>query len=316
VAISDSWSGFDSSIDGVVGSYTFYHPADELLQSIGAAGISVEFAMGDYGDNASQLGGLYTTTGWPGSSPYATGVGGVSVVLNGNGQVAWQSSWGTELTEIADKVSLGSPPIDVGQPGPNYEGFIYGGTGGYSDVYPMPFWQQGAVPGNRRGTPDISWIADPYTGVEIIYSVDAKNDLGISVIGGTSLACPTFTALWGLATQSAHHLLGQAAPRLYRLPPWAITDVVNPSSPNNVTGTIIDASGTDPMRASELGAPLNNQPNFVTALYNSPFSTRWFVITFGVDSTLATGPGWDVATGLGTPNGAAFVEAVASDGGW
>ena len=68
------------------------------------------------------------------------------------------------------------------------------------------------------------------------------------------------------------------------------------------------------MRASELASPLSNQPNFVSALYNSPYSTRWFVITFGVDSTLTTGPGWDVATGLGTPNGEAFVEAVA--GGW
>jgi hypothetical protein len=125
-----------------------------------------------------------------------------------------------------------------------------------------------------------------------------------------------FTALWGIATQRAHHLLGQAAPRLYRLSPrsGAITDVVNQSSPNNVTGTIIDSNGTDPMRASELAAPLNNQPNFITALYNSPHSTRWFVITFGVDSTLQTGPGWDQATGLGTPNGWNFVQALAGGG--
>jgi subtilase family serine protease len=316
VAISNSWSGFDTSYYGAGAEYEFYHPADTLLQTIGAAGISVDFSTGDYGDNAKELGGLYTSTGWPASSPFATGVGGVSVVLDSNKHIAWQTSWGTELTEIADTVALGSPPIDVAEPGPYNEGFDAGGTGGFSDIYPKPFWQLG-VPGNRRGTPDISWVADPYTGVEIIFTANASGGLGIEVYGGTSVACPMFTALWGIATQGAHHLLGQAAPRLYRLPPWsgAITDIVNFSSPNNVTGTIVDSGGTNPMRASELAAPLNNQPNFVSALYNSPFSTRWFVLTFGVDSTLQTGPGWDPATGLGSPNGWAFVQAVDGDAG-
>lgn len=308
VAISNSWDGFDI---GVAGDSEFYNAADSLLKAVGAAGIGVDFSTGDFGDNASQLGGLYNSTGWPASSPFATGVGGVSVALDSHKHIAWQTSWGSQLTEIADTVAQGSPPLDV----PNNEGFDAGGTGGFSDTYPKPFWQLG-VPGNRRGTPDISWIADPFTGVEIIFSVDPSNDLGIEVIGGTSVACPMFTALWGIATQRAHHLLGQAAPRLYRIPPWsgAITDIVNFSSPNNVTGTIMDAGGTNPLRATELAAPLSNQPQFISALYNSPHSTRWFVLDFGVDSTLTTGPGWDVATGLGTPNGWQFVQAVAGDG--
>jgi subtilase family serine protease len=307
VAISNSWSGFDI---GVAGDSEFYSVVDGLLQAIGAAGISIDYSTGDSGDNSSQLGGIYTSTGWPASSPFATGVGGVSVALDSHKHIAWQTSWGTQLTEVVDTIALGSPPLDV----PNNEGFYAGGTGGFSDTYPKPSWQVG-VPGNRRGTPDISWVADPYTGVEIIYTVDAGGDLNIGVIGGTSVACPMFTALWGIATQRAHHLLGQAAPRLYRLPPWsgAINDIVNFSSPNNVTGTIMDSGGTNPIRASELAAPLNNQPQFLSALYNSPFSTRWFVIDFGVDSTLQTGPGWDTATGLGTPNGWAFVQAVAGN---
>jgi subtilase family serine protease len=308
VAISNSWSGFDI---GVAGDSEFYNAADGLLKAIGAAGISVDFSTGDYGDNSSQLGGLYTSTGWPSSSPYATGVGGVSLGLDSSGNIAFQAAWGTIITEIADTKALGNPPLDV----PNNEGFVYGGTGGFSDTYPKPFWQQG-VPGDRRGTPDISWVADPYTGVEIIFSVDPANDLGIEVIGGTSASCPMFTALWGIATQRAHHRLGQAAPRLYRLGPWsgAITDIVGVSSPNNVTGTIMDAGGTNPIRASELAAPLGNLPKFYSALYNSPHSTRWFVLGFGIDTTLQAGPGWDQATGLGTPNGWAFVQAVAGDG--
>jgi subtilase family serine protease len=307
VAISNSWSGFDI---GIAGDSEFYTAADGLLQAIGAAGISVNFSTGDYGDNSSQLGGIYTSTGWPASSPFATGVGGVSVVLDSHKHIAWQSSWGTEITEIADTKALGYPPLDV----PNNEGFVFGGTGGFSDTYPKPFWQSG-VPGDRRGTPDISWVADPYTGVEIIFTANAQNQLGIDVIGGTSVACPMFSALWGIATQRAHHMLGQAAPRLYRVPPGsgAITDIVGLSSRNNVTGTIQDAGGTNPIRATELAAPLNNLPQFISAFYNSPHSTRWFVLMFGVDSTLQVGPGWDVATGLGAPSGWDFVQTIAGN---
>jgi len=301
VAISNSWSGFDI---GIAGESEFYDTYDNLLKQIGASGISVDFSTGDYGNNAVTFAGLYTSTGWPGSSPYATAVGGVSAVLNNNKQLAWQTSWGTNLTEIADKSSLGSPPIDP----INNEGFIFGGTGGESDVYPKPVWQQG-LPGTRRQTPDISWLADPETGVEIIYTGDAAGDLDIEVIGGTSLACPMFTALWGIATQNAHHLLGQAAPKLYRLPYGAITDVTAVNSPTNVTGILHDSGGTDIIKESELAAPLNGLPSFISALYNSPYSTRWFVISFGLDTTLQVGPGWDPATGLGTPNPPAFVAA-------
>lgn len=301
VAISNSWSGFDI---GVAGDSEFYSAVDNIFKAIGAAGESIHFSTGDSGDNAIQLGGVYTSTGWPASSPYVTGVGGVSVVLDAQKHIAWQSSWGTTITEIADTAALGNPPIDS----PFNEGFTSGGTGGASDIYPQPLFQRG-LPGDRRLTPDISWVADPYTGLEIIYSVDAQNDLGIEVVGGTSASCPMFSALWAITTQHARHLLGQAAPRLYRLSPAAITDVVNPQSRHNVTGTMHDAGGTFPINSWELAAPLENLPISITALYNSPFSTRWFVLSFGQDSTLATGPGWDPATGLGTPNGWNFVHS-------
>jgi hypothetical protein len=123
-----------------------------------------------------------------------------------------------------------------------------------------------------------------------------------------------FSALWAIATQHAHRLLGQAAPRLYRLHRGAITDVVNLSSRHNVTGTMHDPGGTFPINSWELAAPLQNLPTFISALYNSPFSTRWFVLGFGLDSTLAAGPGWDPATGLGTPDGWNLVHALSHSG--
>jgi subtilase family serine protease len=301
VSISNSWSSLEI---GIAGEAAFYRAIDNVFKAIGAAGESIQFSTGDYGNNASLTGGLFTSTGWPASSPYVTGIGGVSVALDSEKHIAWQTSWGNNITEVADTAALGNPPIDP----PLNEGFVFGGTGGASDVYPKPSYQAD-LRGNRRLTPDISWVADPYTGVEIIYTGDAQGDLFIDVIGGTSAACPMFSALWSIANQHARHRLGQAAPLLYRLPSNAITDVVNSSSRNNVTGTIQDPGGTSPVNSWELAAPLNGLPTFFSALYNSPYSTRWFVLTFGVDSTLATGEGWDPATGLGTPNGWNFVHA-------
>ncbi|HZQ91779.1 MAG TPA: hypothetical protein VFA60_08320 [Terriglobales bacterium] len=59
-----------------------------------------------------------------------------------------------------------------------------------------------------------------------------------------------------------------------------------------------------------LAAPLGSTTDSFSAIYNSPFSTRWFVITFGTDTSLATGPGWDNVTGVGTPNALNFVNAI------
>ncbi|HUJ26551.1 MAG TPA: S53 family peptidase [Myxococcales bacterium] len=301
--ISNSWSGFDI---GVAGDSEFYSSADQLLAAIAASGIGVNFSTGDFGNNANQLGGLYTSTGWPASSPFATGIGGVSMGINKKGHVNFQTAWGYNITEIADTTALGSPALDV----PNNEGFQAGGTGGLSDTYGQPWFQRG-LPYNRRATPDISWLADPYTGVEIIFTGDSGGDLFIEVIGGTSLACPMFSALWGITSAAAHHGLGQAAPYLYRLGDDAITDVNAAASPFNVVGAINDPTGTNVESSHELAAPLQDLPTFFSALYNSPHSTRWFVLTFGTDSTLPVGPGYDLATGLGVPNPVGFVQEIA-----
>jgi subtilase family serine protease len=310
VAISNSWGDIESDTD--VPSRA---ASDAVLKVANARGQTVNFSSGDSGNftilgpgPGAALG--YIDVSSPSNSPYATSVGGVSVALDSHQHIAWQTSWGTNLTEIVDRASLGSPPLDPPGSIPLAGG---GGGGGVSNVYPAPSWQHG-LGSARRLQPDISWVADPFTGVEIIFTANSAGDLGIEVIGGTSVSCPMFTGLWGIATQRAHHKLGPAAPRLYRLPPGAITDVLaTPSHPGNVTGTIQDASGTQHLSASELAAPLSGQPKFISALYNSPFSTRWFVITFGVDTSLEAGPGWDQATGLGTPNGWRFVQAVGGE---
>ncbi len=302
VAISNSWSSVESQTD-----IPTRQTGDGLLMLANARGVAVNFATGDSGNETVNLG--YADVDYPASSPYATGIGGVSVALNSRKQIAFQTSWGNNITEVADTIALGSPPVDP----PFNEGFDFGGGGGTSNVYALPSFQR-SLGGRRRLVPDISWTADPYTGVEIIETLDAAGDQFISAIGGTSLATPMFSGLWGIAAQRAGHPLGQAAPHLYRLPPGAITDVdAVQSSPNNVSGTLTDANGPQTLTSWELALPLQGQQSFLSTLYNSPYSTRWFVLTFGTDSGLPAGPGWDPATGLGTPNGWNFVQAFGKD---
>jgi subtilase family serine protease len=302
-AISNSWSGEESFTD-----IPTRKAGDGLLMMANARGVAVNFASGDSGNETINLG--YADVNYPASSPYATGIGGVSVALNSRKQIAFQTSWGNNLTEVADSIAAGSPPIDP----PFNEGFLYGGGGGTSNVYPQPSFQR-SLGGNRRLVPDISWTADPYTGVEIIETEDVGGVLGqyISVIGGTSLATPMFSALWGIAVQHAGHPLGQAAPYLYQLSGGAITDIDAAQGSDNVSGVLTDANGRQNLTTWDLALPLQGQQTFMSTLYNSPYSTRWFVLTFGTDSGLPAGPGWDPATGVGTPNGWNFVQAFGKD---
>jgi hypothetical protein len=116
--------------------------------------------------------------------------------------------------------------------------------------------------------------------------------------------------LWAIANQAAGAPLGQAAPLVYNLGAGAVNDVVDVSSPYNVSGIIFNPPNPPSLEsADDLAAPLGNTKNYVSALYNGT-STRWYVLSFGTDTSLTTGTGWDNVTGVGTPNGLAFVQAV------
>jgi subtilase family serine protease len=291
--ISNSWS----TIEGFGNPVTFDR-MNRILQQAAVQGIDVNFSSGDSGDFAAEVG--FATVGFPGSSPWATSVGGTSLALNSDNTMAWQTGWGTNLTRIADTAAKGNPPAVP----PLNQGFVFGAGGGPSLTYAKPAFQSG-IPGKTRQVPDIGWLADPYTGVEIIETVDGIPQVG--AIGGTSLACPMFSGIMAIAAQKAGRPLGQAAPLLYNLPPGAVMDVVNVSSPDNVVGWI---NGT-PIGPDDLVEPIGAATSYYSAIYNSPSSTRWFVISFGTDSSLTAAPGWDNVTGVGTPNGLAFVNALA-----
>jgi subtilase family serine protease len=274
---------------------------NSLTQLAASLGISANFSSGDDGDFFLQVG--ETTVNMPAASPYATSIGGTSLFLNANRSIKLQTGWGNNETRIANVTP--NPPIVP----PLHLGFVFGSGGGTSAVWAKPSYQS-SLPGSFRLTPDISYLADPFTGAEIIVTEGGQTLIG--TVGGTSLACPMFSGMWAISTEAAGTWLGQAAPLLYTLPADAITDVVAVVGPDNVTGTIHQPPQPPIIESADaLAAPLENTTDYVSTLYNGT-STRWYVLTFGTDTSLTTGPGWDNVTGLGTPNGASFVTAVAA----
>jgi subtilase family serine protease len=305
--ISNSYGGPEAELGGVP-----FTPLDDLLLTAASEGISVNYSSGDFGDYFAIEG--QTDVSYPASSPYATGVGGTSLALRKDGSMAFQTGWGNNLSRIslATDASGYNPPVVP----PLELGFVYGAGGGTSAVYPIPQYQRrGGLHGKFRMVPDISYLADPYTGVEFFCTGSScfglDSNIYFSTVGGTSLACPMFSGMWAIANQAAGRPLGLAAASVYDLPFGAVTDVIPPFfSPFNVFGFITTSTGSSFESPNQLAAPLGTHTPYFSALYNGT-SKRWYVLTFGTDSSLHTDFGWDNVTGVGTPNGLWFVNSVA-----
>jgi subtilase family serine protease len=334
-------SSLGNSLSGSYGSMESATPAsvletENLISEIAAlSGISTNFSSGDDGDYSTR--GSVTVNA-PADSPWATGVGGVSLALNSDNSIAWQSGWGTYESLLAEYGIISDPPAP--------QGFYFGSGGGPSTCavqdqngnclggFPKPAFQKG-VPGKFRQVPDIAWLADPVTGAVIAISIPGEQPaLQWQVVGGTSLACPMFSALWAIANQEAAAPLGQAAQYVYSLPQGAIADIVPVSNQSNVKASIQEPTVTHHYSPAEVlgGEPPAAPGKFVSALWD--VGTGYNValaVSFGTDcsmspddfgtlcdekSALHTKLGWDNVTGVGTPNGQAFADAfhAAEDG--
>ena len=206
------------------------------------------------------------------------------------------------------------PDIALGGPfdPPSDGGFFLGGAGGgESAYYAKPSWQS-ALPGTGRQLPDVSALADPYTGFAIVFTSQGVQ-YAEAGIGGTSLASPIFTSIWAIADQYNGKPLGFAAPAVAKLKPGQIKDVLPTSDLNDYdpSGTVVDSSGstfysTDAIFGS---AALYTQTQFPSAIW--PFDSEdAAVLSFGTDSSLTVTKGWDNVTGFGEPNGLPFIQGV------
>lgn len=276
---------------------------DQVFRSAAARGIAVNVATGDDGDWG--LGTPVGAASIPADSAWSTGIGGTSInVPSDNGPV--ESVWGLDVTQLG--------LIRTPSPTPTINGTVQGSGGGESSFIPKPFFQW-ALPGKGRELPDISALADPQTGAIFVQS-DSTGAPAWSVIGGTSLATPIFSAIWALADQAAGSSLGQAAPVLGILPSFAIRDIVPIAArklPTQGSITFRSTTTTDYNAAEFLGIEQTQPQGFIAPLVyagNAAFP-GWNIVGFGTDSSLQAAPGWDNATGYGVPNGIEFIESAA-----
>jgi subtilase family serine protease len=254
-----------------------------------ANGVTVLGASGDTGtfnDKKSPVGQggspiPYPTVEWPASDPLVTGVGGTAVC--------------TDPTATSGRIVDSTDPPAACQGAPGQAEIVWGEFsrgiatgGGFSHVFARPSYQDvlpagsTAIPPDTRGVPDIALQASPRTG-DLVY-ISLPND------GNGGLLCS------GTPCSTGWYDIGGTS---LATPQWA--------------GLVAIAAQ---IKGHGLG-PIN------PALYRlaadpAKYASEFFDITVG-DNQVDAGipgypatPGWDPATGLGTPNAALLLPDLAA----
>jgi subtilase family serine protease len=267
--VSNSYSFIGEAVSAdILRGYVNLH-----LQAAGE-GIGMYYSSGDFGDQFASLG--FASPDFPASSPFATSVGGTSLGINKTGDIALETGWGSSLDQIAAD-AVGKPKYVDPLPG----FFAFGAGGGRSAVFTQPAYQRGVVPAalarGKRVSPDISALADPFTGFSIgirpIIDDTTLQTGGFEnqTFGGTSLSSPLVAAQMAIVQQVTNQKIGFANPALYllnRKVPAAFRDTV-PQSPRQAL------------------------------VFSSADSGGLFLVSLDTDTSLQTRKGYDEVTGLG-----------------
>jgi uncharacterized protein (TIGR03437 family) len=243
-----------------------------IAQEANAEGMTVFVSAGDAGaatcdrDGPVPLATHGATASWPASFPEITSVGGTE--LNDSGGAYWAAS-----NSATDASALSYIP-EVPWNDALISNALEAGGGAPSGLFPKPAWQTGpGVPNDgARDLPDISLPASPYQYAYLVQSGGRLN-----AVGGTSASSPAWAGIAALLNQYltmqgtiaqgtiAQPGLGNINPALYRLA-QATTDVFH---------DITTGNNAVPCEQSS--------PNCVDGMVG-----------------FAAGPGYDLATGLGS----------------
>ncbi|HWE33235.1 MAG TPA: protease pro-enzyme activation domain-containing protein [Solirubrobacteraceae bacterium] len=249
-----------------------------LFEEAAAQGQTIVSASGDSGSEGCYAGGLTQalnsplTVDDPSSQPFVTGVGGATTSAIGPRPTQYVWNGGGNALAAAEGAGAGG--------------------GGISALWPMPAYQSGAAPGLGvlrgasstpcgnpalcREGPDVSADADPDTGYLIYWNGSGTADGGGQPsgwlgIGGTSLAAPIWASM------------------------FALTD-----SLPQCQGSRIGFANPGLYRAA--GTGYSNDFNDVASGNNDLTGTH--------GSQFAATAGYDMASGLGSPNAAALAPAL------
>lgn len=126
-----------------------------------ASGVSYVAASGD----------TKAVVSWPAVSTNVVAVGGTSLKYDSTtGTVSSETVW-SDLSTTS------------------------GSGGGVSRFIQVPSYQVGFNNNSGRGNPDVSYVADPYTGVQVYFTDPSTSAGGWYVVGGTSAGAPQWAAL-------------------------------------------------------------------------------------------------------------------------
>jgi subtilase family serine protease len=233
----------------------------------------------------------------PASDPDVTAVGGTTLGIGAENQRLFETGWSGLLAERTDTSTSWK----------NY-GVNLAGGGGASALYAEPSYQRGVVPNSlatnsaghlARTVPDIAADGDPDSGM--LFGLIAPRKHG--KLGpyeqfrqaGTSMATPLVAGIVADAAQGRR--FGFLNPLLYSL---AGTDAFHDVES-------LSASAPQTYRAVSTTAHVKVGKKFINGLLVEVNDGQ------GVRGThQVTAPGYDTMTGLGTPNGAAFIKALRS----
>jgi len=293
--ISSSWGECEAAL--LTNDPAAVKTENTLFQEAAAQGQSLYVASGDAGSAAcvqsnSSDTGLAVSD--PAAQPFATGVGGTTLYT----------------VSLDGTTTFWTPgnPVDqsVWNDGTDFQPTGSATGGGISKVWPMPPYQSGAAasvgvinsdssstacgqtaPTLCREVPDVSADGDPVTGYAVFATAPPAAP-GWEVVAGTSAAAPLWAAFTGLVNADSScrgQPVGFVNPALYQ-----------------IAGTAYASNISDVTLASPIASQFSTQPANNDAL--------------GVNGGMfPVGPGYDMATGLGTPiaaNLAASLCALAS----
>jgi subtilase family serine protease len=195
------------------------------------------------GDSGAWYGPMY-----PSVSPNVVAVGGTTLTLGTGNSYGSESGWSGSTGGFSGTDN----------------GFYFGE---YAPSYQVAAQQAAGLSYGVRTTPDVSFNADPNTGVAVYDSVPYSGQAGWFDVGGTSVAAPSWAGLVAVTDQ------GLAA-----------------ASKSTLSST-----------------------QLLTQLYNLP-SSDFHQITSGYNGYYATA-GYNLVTGLGTPNANLLVAGLLSANG-
>jgi subtilase family serine protease len=280
--VTSSWDEYQTGLApaSVITSW------EGVLQRAAAEGITVNFASGDFSN--------VFPVQYPSSDPWVTAVGGTSLAIGASGNALWETGWSSEETFLAANGKSWSPAPPGSAGG--------GGTGGVSEQFAEPGYQDGVVSGNAwqgkpmRAVPDVSALGDTELGYQVGLTIPVGTGTQTSfedeVIGGTSLSAPAFAGFEADLIQGrGGKRLGFANPLLYRAAHSAAFHDVT-SSPQG-----------------------RGYTEAVVAVLTGTFDHGAVILSTmgqcGADKTLPCGAGYDMVTGLGSP-GPAFFRSFGS----